>query len=80
VAKFLFPIPESGLERRLWRIKAPTLIVWGEQDRFISPMYADVFREKIASAKVVKIPNAGHLVGLESPGPYADALLRWGQQ
>jgi pimeloyl-ACP methyl ester carboxylesterase len=80
VAKFLFPIPESGLERRLWRIKAPTLIVWGEQDRFISPMYADIFREKIASAKVVKIPNAGHLIGIESPGPYADALLRWGQQ
>lgn len=26
-AKFLFPIPENGLERRLWRIKAPTLVV-----------------------------------------------------
>jgi pimeloyl-ACP methyl ester carboxylesterase len=79
VAKFLFPIPESGLERRLWRIKAPTLIVWGEQDRFISPMYADIFREKIASAEVVKIPNAGHLIGLESPEPYAKALIEWGQ-
>ncbi|MEK6322823.1 MAG: alpha/beta hydrolase [Acidobacteriota bacterium] len=79
VAKFLFPIPESGLERRLWRIKAPTLVVWGEQDRFISPMYAEIFREKIADAKVVKIPNAGHLVGLEAPEPYAEALLRWGQ-
>jgi len=79
VAKFLFPIPESGLERRLWRIKAPTLIVWGEQDRFISPMYAEIFREKISGAEVVKIPNAGHLVGIESPEPYAKALLRWGQ-
>ena len=78
VAKFLFPIPESGLERRLWRIKAPTLIVWGEQDRFISPMYAEIFREKIAGAKVVTIPNAGHLVGLEAPEPYARAVLGWG--
>ena len=80
VAKFLFPIPESGLERRLWRIKTPTLVVWGEQDRFISPMYAEIFREKIAGAEVVKIPNAGHLIGIEKPEPYADALIRWGQK
>src|SRR5262249_57454027 len=48
VAKFLFPVPENGLERRLWRIEAPTLIVWGEQDRLGGPTYADIFREKIA--------------------------------
>jgi pimeloyl-ACP methyl ester carboxylesterase len=79
VAKFLFPIPESGLERRLWRIKAPTLVVWGERDRFISPTYAEIFRDKIADAEVVKIPNAGHLVGLERPEPYAKALIDWGK-
>jgi pimeloyl-ACP methyl ester carboxylesterase len=78
-AKFLFPIPENGLERRLWRIKAPTLVVWGEQDKFISPMYAEIFREKIANAEVVKIPETGHLIGLESPEPLAEALLHWGQ-
>ncbi len=77
VAKFLFPIPENGLERRLWRIKAPTLIVWGEQDKFISPSYADIFREKISNAEVVKIADTGHVIGLESPEPYAEALLRW---
>ncbi len=79
VAKFLFPIPENGLERRLWRIKAPTLVVWGEQDQFVSPIYADIFREKIPNAEVMKIPNTGHLIGLESPEPLADALFRWEQ-
>jgi pimeloyl-ACP methyl ester carboxylesterase len=78
VAKFLFPIPESGLERRLWRIKAPTLVIWGAEDRFISPIYAEIFREKIKGAEVVKIPNAGHLVGIESPERYADAVISWG--
>jgi pimeloyl-ACP methyl ester carboxylesterase len=77
-AKFLFPIPENGLERRLRRIEAPTLVVWGEEDRFISPVYADVFRDKIKGARVAKIPNAGHLIGLESPGPYGQALIEWG--
>jgi pimeloyl-ACP methyl ester carboxylesterase len=78
-AKFLFPIPENGLERRLWRIKAPTMVVWGEQDKFISPIYADIFREKIANSEIVRLPNTGHLIGLESPEPLAEALLRWGQ-
>lgn len=74
-AKFLFPIPERGLERRLSRITAPTLIVWGEQDRFISQSYAEIFRSNIKGAEVVKIPDSGHLIGLESPEPYASALI-----
>jgi pimeloyl-ACP methyl ester carboxylesterase len=78
VAKFLFPVPENGLERRLWRIKAPALIVWGEEDRLVSPSYAEIFREKIAHSQIVKIPNTGHLIGHESPEPYAEALIRWG--
>ncbi len=77
-AKFLFPIPENGLERRLWRIKAPTLVVWGDQDRFISPIYAEILRQKIANAEVVKIPKTGHVISLESPELLADALVRWG--
>jgi pimeloyl-ACP methyl ester carboxylesterase len=78
-AKFLFPIPEHGLERRLWRIRAPTLVVWGEQDRFISPIYAEIFREKIPQAEVMTMPDTGHLIGLESPEPYARVLLHWEQ-
>ena len=78
VAKFLFPIPEAGLERRLWRIKAPTLIVWGEQDRFIAPSYAELFAAKIANAEVVKIPNTGHVISLETLEPLAAAVIGWG--
>jgi pimeloyl-ACP methyl ester carboxylesterase len=78
-AKFLFPIPENGLERRLWRITTPTLIVWGENDRFISPMYAGIFRERIANAEVVMLPNTGHSISLESPEALAESLSRWGQ-
>ena len=79
-AKFLFPLPENGLERRLWRIQAPTLIVWGANDRCVPPLYAEIFRKKIPGAELVTIPNAGHLVGLERPEPYAEAIVRWGQR
>lgn len=76
-AKFLFPVPENGLERRLWRITAPTLILWGANDRFVAPLYADIFAEKIGGAKLVKIPKAGHLIGLEKPEPYAEAATKF---
>src|SRR5205085_9810621 len=60
-AKFLFPIPEHGLEKRLPRIKAPTLVVWGTGDRFVPPLYARVFGAKIPGARIEMIENAGHL-------------------
>ncbi len=77
-AKFLFPIPERGLEKRLWRITAPTLIVWGTGDRFIAPSYAELFRARIPDACVETIADAGHLVGLEQPDAYARAVQRFG--
>jgi pimeloyl-ACP methyl ester carboxylesterase len=78
-AKFLFPIPEHGLERRLWRITAPTLVLWGEGDRFIAPSYADIFAHAIGGACLRTIADAGHLIGLERPEPYAAAVLAWGR-
>jgi pimeloyl-ACP methyl ester carboxylesterase len=78
-AKFLFPIPELGLEKRLPRIKAPTLLVWGTGDRFVPPLYGRIFAEKIPGARLEMIEEAGHLIGLERPEPYAEAVLRWGR-
>ena len=78
-AKFLFPIPENGLERRLWRITAPTLIVWGTNDRFVAPLYADIFAEHIRGSRVARIPNTGHLIGLERPEALAEAVVGWGR-
>jgi len=78
-AKFLFPIPERGLERRLFRITAPTLVVWGAGDRMVAPLYARIFAEKMPHARVCMIERAGHLIGLEQPEAYARALIAWGR-
>ena len=78
-AKFLFPIPEHGLEKRLPRITAPTLVVWGAGDRFAPPLHARIFGDRIPGARLEMIENAGHLVGLERPGPYAEAVTRFGR-
>jgi pimeloyl-ACP methyl ester carboxylesterase len=39
--KLLFPIPERGLVDRLYRIRARTVIVWGESDRMILPAHGE---------------------------------------
>jgi len=78
-AKFLFPIPERGLERRLRRIAAPTLIVWGANDGLVPPLYAKLFAERIPGARLEILDRVGHLIGLERPEPYAELLIRFGQ-
>jgi pimeloyl-ACP methyl ester carboxylesterase len=72
--KILFPIPERGLAGRLYRIRAKTLLIWGESDKLIPPVYARAFQQKISNAEVVMVPQAGHLVAFEKPGPVLTAL------
>ena len=76
--RILFPIPERGLRQRLYRIKAKTVLVWGDSDRLIPPIYAHAFKKGIAGAELVSIPEAGHMITLEKPGLVADAISRLG--
>jgi pimeloyl-ACP methyl ester carboxylesterase len=59
--KFLWPIPDRGLSKRIHRIRAPTLIVWGESDRLVPPVYAEDFKSRIKNARVVILKEAAHL-------------------
>ncbi|MFF0144141.1 pimeloyl-ACP methyl ester carboxylesterase [Amycolatopsis sulphurea] len=63
--KLCWPIPDRGLGKRLHRITAPTLVVWGEQDALISPAYAEEFRNRIADSRVEIIPKSGHIPQVE---------------
>jgi len=76
--KFLFPIPERGLHERLYRIKARTMLLWGQSDRLIPLAYAEAFRAGIAGAELVVLPEAGHMVTLEQPEAVAAAIARFG--
>jgi pimeloyl-ACP methyl ester carboxylesterase len=76
-AKYLWPIPNRGLSRRLHRISAPTLLVWGESDGIVPPRYAQDFQAGIRTARVEIIPEAGHRPQIEQPDRLADAVLRF---
>lgn len=66
-AKFVWPIPEKGLAKRLHRIASPTLIVWGKQDRLVSSAYAEEFGRRIAGSRVEIVDECGHVPQVEQP-------------
>lgn len=74
-ARILWPLGERGLAKRLHRIRVPTLVVWGENDRVIPPSYAERFAGGIGpSATIRRIPGAGHLADLDAPDEVAGAI------
>ena len=65
--KFVWPIPDKGLKKRIHRVAAETLIIWGEHDRLVSPVYAEDFAAHIPGARVEIIAGAGHVPQWEQP-------------
>jgi pimeloyl-ACP methyl ester carboxylesterase len=66
-AKFVWPLPDKGLGKRLHRIEVPTLIVWGKDDKLISSAYAEEFGRRIAGSRVEVLDECGHVPQLEQP-------------
>jgi pimeloyl-ACP methyl ester carboxylesterase len=65
VTKFVWPIPEKGLHKRLPRIAASTLTVFGAEDTFISPRYAEDFARGLRRVQSAVIKGAGHMLPYE---------------
>ncbi len=56
------------LDARLGEITAPTLVMWGEQDRLVHPSTARVWADGIPGARTVTYPGIGHMPMVEVPG------------
>lgn len=74
VAKFLWPIPDRGLRRRLYRIAAPTLVVFGERDGLVPARYADDFVAGLPDGRSEIVGGGGHMVHVERPEEVASAV------
>ncbi|MGH7303216.1 MAG: alpha/beta fold hydrolase [Candidatus Rokuibacteriota bacterium] len=73
MAKFVWPIPDKGLERRLHRIVAPTLLVWGDDDRANPVIYAEQWQRRVKSA-ALRLLAGGHMILHEAPEAAASAV------
>jgi len=54
-------------EYEIKKISAPTLIMWGAQDRVISVKNADIFKEMIPNSQKVIFDGVGHAPMIEIP-------------
>jgi abhydrolase domain-containing protein 6 len=56
-----------SLEKELTKIKAPTLILWGDQDKVIDVSSVQVFEKGLKNHKTVIIKDCGHVPMMEKP-------------
>ena len=67
------PIPDWVLGA-FPKVRVPTLVVWGMRDPALLPLQLDGLERLVDDLTVVRVPDAGHFVPWESPGPVAEAL------
>lgn len=63
--------------RHIEEITTPTLILWGAQDRFLEPRWAEFLHERIPHAAVQIIDPGGHFLPLDRPDAVVEALLQF---
>jgi 3-oxoadipate enol-lactonase len=72
---------QRGMARRpdstptLAKIACPTLVIVGEQDGLTPPPESEKIAKAVKGARLVTVPNAGHLANLENPAAFEAALL-----
>jgi len=77
-ARIFWPLGNTKLEKRLKLIIAPTLLVWGGEDRVMPRSYADKLASGIkGKTEIAVIPGAGHLAELDKPEETAAAISGW---
>jgi pimeloyl-ACP methyl ester carboxylesterase len=65
----------SNLGSRLKDLNAPTLIVWGEHDTWISPENAPKLNQDIAGSQLKIIQDAGHVPHEEKPEEFNGLVI-----
>jgi pimeloyl-ACP methyl ester carboxylesterase len=57
----------AALSGRLAGIDAPTLVLWGRQDRWIPPSVGMAFATELPRVAYISVPHAGHALPEEAP-------------
>ena len=62
---------------RLKAIKAPTLLIWGEQDQMIPSTNAQIYANVLSNSTTVLVPKLGHLLQEEQPEKGLAAVMQF---
>ena len=73
-SKFMWPIPDRGLTRRLRYLAAPTLVIHGESDGLVPPVYEEAWAAGLPGVKTLRIADAGHVPMVEAEDAFVTAV------
>ena len=62
------------LRGRLYRVKCPTLVLWGDSDGLLPLDFASAYHEAIPGSELKVLPQCGHLPPIERPEEFAAAV------
>ena len=62
---------EGDLRPILPTVRQPTLVIWGERDRVLSPSAGPLWAEMLPDARLVVLPGVGHAPMMEAPAESA---------
>jgi pimeloyl-ACP methyl ester carboxylesterase len=66
---------KERLDERMGSIKAPTLVVWGKQDKLLPIASGERYAAGIAGAKMVSFEKCGHVPGVEKTEEFLAAVM-----
>jgi len=58
---------DPKLLHRLRRVRQPALLLWGADDRVVTPAYGAAYAAAFGDGRLAVIPDAGHLPHIEQP-------------
>ncbi len=70
---------DPKLAARLHRVRCPTLLVWGAQDKLVPPAYGEAYKKHLPHAEWKLIPNCGHLPMFEKEAEFVDIITKFCQ-
>jgi pimeloyl-ACP methyl ester carboxylesterase len=65
---------DPHLAKWLHRIDVPTLLIWGDHDRMFPKEHALAYQRSIPGAKVVIVPECGHVPQIEKPDAFVAGI------
>src|SRR5438552_9120816 len=63
--------------KHIEEIETPNLIVWGANDKFLEPQWAETLKHKLRDTTVEIIDPGGHFLPLDRPDAVAEAINRF---
>ena len=68
---------DPKLARRLHRIRCPTLLLWGADDRLVPPVYGEAYRRHLPHAEWKLLPRCGHMPMFECEQQFVETVANF---